>query len=112
MALLAEATLPDASTVQAWVRAELGEALEGSDELRLVVQVFGAGRRALGSAQRAVTADELRSGVCVEVVRLGDDDTVPRVVAWVERGTPDLEYEGLEATPSPNALLLDARVAA
>jgi hypothetical protein len=109
MALLAEATLPAARTVQAEVRADVGG---GSEPMRLVVQVFGRGRRPLGAAQRAVSAAELRRGVRVDVVQVGGEGETPRVVAWVEPGAPDLEYEGLEAAPTARARLLDAQVAA
>jgi hypothetical protein len=112
MSLLAEATLPAASTVQAEVRADLTATLGATERLRLVVQVFGAGRRPLGSAQRAVSVAQLRAGVRVDVVQVGGDEIAPRVVAWVEPGAPDLEYEGLEASPSAGARLLDALVAA
>jgi hypothetical protein len=68
----------------------------------------GRAVRPLGSAQRAITADELRRGVAVEVVQI--DDGVrsagrrARVVAWVEPGQPDLEFDAMTARPSSDAV--------
>ena len=74
-----------AGTVHACVRAE---APAWRDPLRLIVQAY-ASRRPIGSVQRSVTHAELQQGVSVEVPHLAAQ-VAPRVVAWVERGTPDL----------------------
>src|SRR5271165_124292 len=76
LALLAATTLGDAAgTLRAEVRAQ---GLSRSAPYRLVVQSYDAsdgpvpGRdaRPIGSVQRAVTADELRQGVRVDLLEL------------------------------------------
>jgi hypothetical protein len=92
-------------------------ALAASDVgYRLVVQSyapesFGAndlptqGARPLGSIQRAVTREELARGVAVEVLGLSAAERSGHViVAWVERGKPDLEFDALRARPSNDAV--------
>jgi len=102
-------------TLSAEVRADgLSEG-----DYRLVVQSYDrkAGRalgsrvRPVGSAQRAVTADELRAGVQVRVLELRErdgsapaSDKTPYVVAWIEAGSPDLEFNGLTARPRPGSV--------
>jgi hypothetical protein len=84
--------------------------------LRLVVHCYresdtvegrpGRYARPLGSAQRSVSAAELAHGVQVDLVHFeseDEDDVV--VLAWVEAGEPDLEYDGLEARPSADTVL-------
>ena len=100
------------AAVSADVRA-LGRAEVG---YRLVVQSyapesFGSRElpslraRPLASIQRAVTADELKRGVSVELLGVSAaDDAMPVIVAWVERGRPDLEFDALEARPSKDAV--------
>jgi hypothetical protein len=114
LALLAASTLGDAaSTVRAEVRAE--GLRDNGATYRLVVQSFDSGdtrdtRRPLGSAQRAVTADELRQGVQVNVIEFsaraesGAAGAEPVVVAWIEAGEPNLEFDGLTARPGPRSL--------
>src|ERR1700722_1610865 len=105
MALLASTTLglEGANTVRADVQAD--EDLAESRDYRLVVQSFDAGEgkhpnpgaRPVGSYQRSVTAAELRSGVRVHLVELRKSATGPSegaVVAWIEAGKPDLEFDG------------------
>jgi hypothetical protein len=100
---------------------------------RLVVQSYDAtdgpvpGRyvRPVGSLQRAVTAEELRDGVRVELLELrgrtasearataggmvSQRDITPLVVAWVEAGKPDLEFDGRNARPRPGSMFGSAR---
>jgi hypothetical protein len=112
MALLASTTLgvEGANTVRAEVRAD--EDLVESRDYRLVVQSFdGAdGRpsvRPVGSYQRAVTAAELRSGVSVSLVELRQEAarrSDGAVVAWIEAGKPDLEFDGRTARPRPGSM--------
>jgi hypothetical protein len=109
MALLAATTLGDvAGTVHAEVRAD-GLAPRGA--YRLVVQSYdarygtvpGPDERPVGSVQRAVTADELREGVHVDLLELraGEAPTAsPVIVAWIEAGQPDLEFDGRTARPA------------
>jgi hypothetical protein len=120
MALVAATTLGIGQFAR--VRAEIstGHRLRSGDDgegaLRLIVQSYapesvGADRlpaafaRPLGSVQRAVTADELRHGVFVDVVQLDAEAQghPPIVVAWVESGAPDLEFDALQARPAANA---------
>lgn len=121
MALLAAATvgMGQLSTVRAQVMGRgaplRADAVGG---LRLVVQSYDQlsvaggelprrGARALAAMQRAVTAEELRSGVWVDVLQVGGSGSTslaPVVVAWVEAGPPDLEFGALTARPAPGAV--------
>ena len=111
MALLAATTFGDAAdTLHAEVRAE---GLVDSDSYRLVVQSYDSrpnGRsKPVGSLQRAVTADELRHGVHVNLLELrhtaeAAGDQQPMVVAWVEAGQPDLEFDARRARPLPGSV--------
>ncbi|HEY8091279.1 MAG TPA: hypothetical protein VIF09_25625 [Polyangiaceae bacterium] len=118
IALLAATTLGDgAGTLEANVRAE--GLRDGA--YRLVVQSYdttgGAvpdqDARPVGSTQRAVTADELRSGVRVNLLELrGGEQPAqrgPMVVAWIEAGEPDLEFDGRTARPQPGSVYGVAR---
>src|ERR1700748_616973 len=71
LALLAATTLGDAAdTVRTEVRAQ---GLPSSGNYRLVVQSYdatGHDARPVGSMQRAVSADELRNGVNVNLLEL------------------------------------------
>jgi hypothetical protein len=115
MALLAATTLGvnGAKTVRAEVRAD--EGLVESHDYRLVVQSFdesegrqpGLRAKPVASYQRAVTAAELRTGVKVSLVELrqaavGQNDGA--VVAWIEAGKPDLEFDGRMARPRPGSM--------
>lgn len=61
--------------------------------------------RPLASTQRAVTREELARGVAVDVLGVtASGATAPIIVAWVERGRPDLEFDALEARPSDDAV--------
>jgi hypothetical protein len=102
-------TLGDAAdTLRAEVRAA---GLSGSGVYRLVVQSYDAtGRdaRPVGSVQRSVSADELRNGVNVNLLELRQGSSPqlesPLVVAWIEAGEPDLEFDGRNARPSPGSV--------
>ena len=60
--------------------------------------------RPLGSTQRAVTREELERGIAVDVLGVSASSAdAPVIVAWVERGKPDLEFDALEARPSNDA---------
>jgi hypothetical protein len=115
MALLAATTLglEGANTVRAEVRAD--EDLADSREYRLVVQSYDADggkvpgfrARPVGSLQRAVTAAELRMGVQVNLLELrqdGGEQGGGAVVAWIEAGKPDLEFDGRTARPLPGSI--------
>jgi hypothetical protein len=103
--------------VRAAVSAD-ARALEASEVgYRLVVQSYAAESfltgarlptvhaRPLASTQRAVTREELARGVAVDVVGVSaTDDRAPVIVAWVERGKPNLEFDALRARPSQDAV--------
>jgi hypothetical protein len=83
---------------------------------RLVVQSYapetfasgafpGPHARPLGSTQRAVTREELARGIAVDVLDLNASaGSAPVIVAWVEGGKPDLEFDALEARPGESAV--------
>lgn len=110
MALLAATTLGDgADTVHAEVKAD---GLAATGRYRLIVQTYEGHGAALpslrakpiGSVQRAVTAEELSRGVHVNLVELRRAAHDPVVVAWVEAGEPDLEFDGRQARPTPGSV--------
>jgi hypothetical protein len=119
IALVAATTigLNHVDRVRAEVRVETEASGTAADSYRLIVQCYapesvgkgGVDRyaRPLGSTQRAVTPEELRDGVAVDVLQLGEEARVERpvIVAWVEPGEPTLEYDALRARPSPDALI-------
>ena len=95
--------------------AEIGAEV-GGEEYRLIVQSYApesvgadhrptAHARPLASAQRAITAEELRKGVEVDILQLNGESSASSsvVVAWIERGAPDLELDALTARPTPDA---------
>lgn len=60
--------------------------------------------RPLSSAQRAVSPDQLRYGIQLDLVHFEDqDDDDVVVIAWAEEGEPDLDFDGLEARPPRSA---------
>jgi hypothetical protein len=81
--------------------------------LRLVVQSYrerdvSAGRprpyaRPLASAQRAVSSDQLHFGVQLDLVQFEVDDDDVVVIAWMEEGDTDLDFDGLQARPPRSA---------
>jgi hypothetical protein len=114
LALLAATTIgAGADTLRAEVKAD---GLREGAPYRLVVQTYDAARgslpdrdaRPVASAQRAVTAAELRAGVQVNLLELRGDlegtGDRPVVVAWVEAGQPDLEFDGRTARPRPGSV--------
>lgn len=137
--LLAATTLgvTGASTVRAEVRAADADFSEERD-YRLVVQSYdgslgdprsadlaGLSRRGqpVASTQRAITSEELRRGVRVDLLELRQSPADPvravrahddlargslakaLVVAWVEEGKPDLEYDARRARPLPGSFI-------
>ena len=128
MAILAATTFgvdAAAATVHAEVRAadEGLRDLRAGQEYRLIVQTYDGARgpnkpgaKPIGSMQRAVTAEELRRGVRIDLFELRQAqegrDGSPVVVAWIERGRPDLEFDARMARPSADALSGVARLQA
>lgn len=124
LAILAATTLgveTSAETVHALVRSDsVPTSSSGEESFRLIVQSYDAegaklpGERAkpVGSIQRAVTAAELRDGVMVNLLELRQMTGAarsPLVVAWIEGGKPDLEYDGRMARPQPGSVYGTAR---
>lgn len=121
LAILAATTLgveTAAETVHALVRSD-SLPTSGEESFRLIVQSYDAegaklpGERAkpVGSIQRAVTAAELRDGVKVNLLELRQITSVrsPLVVAWIEGGKADLEYDARMARPQPGSVYGTAR---
>ena len=119
MALLAATTLGSdvaAESVHAVIKA--GEQELKGDAFRLIVQSYDAGAAALragrakpvGSIQRVVSAEELKSGIRVDFVELrdgerSDDAKRPLVVAWLEAvRTVDYDLDAREARPVPGSV--------
>jgi hypothetical protein len=125
IALVAATTLGAVqfASLRAEIKAEPGVTVDdAAGEYRLVVQSYAsersvaadglpaAGAKALASAQRAITAQELRDGIAVDILQVGGDaDGKPIVIAWVELGQPNLEFDALRARPNPGAFYGVAR---
>jgi hypothetical protein len=99
------------------VRAEIKlppEALESGGRYRLIVQSYDTqGRPSLipsgkprASTQRTVTPADLIDGVRIDLIELGDEEASRaerRVIAWVEPGEADLEFDARRAKPTPGS---------
>ena len=118
MALLAVTSLGAVSVER--TRAEVSAqnvAAATSAGYRLIVQSYaldsvvgdrlpGASQRPLASVQRAVTTEELARGVAVDMHQIDQVKAGEHViVAWIEHGAPDLEFDGLRARPSRGAVV-------
>lgn len=121
LALIAATTLGTAraDTVRAEIQIDPHEVSE-SGPYRLIVQSYpnvhlgastlpSGSARPLGSAQRAITPADLARGVRVDLVEVADDIDDAKgeggiLVAWVEPGEPDLEYDARRARPSPGSV--------
>ena len=121
MALVAATTLgPNAmaETLRAQVRADVP--LAESESYRLVVQSYdgraieslASAAKPVASTQLAVTGKELARGVDVDLVEVRSSEKKPGdtvVVAWIESGKADLEFDGREARPSEASVVGKAR---
>ena len=104
--------------LRAAVSADPRELEDSRDGYRLIVQSYapsslrtgqlpGGRARPLASTQRAITAEQLAHGVAVDMLGLdkagspSPDGAV--IVAWVERGRADLDFDGFEARPGVDA---------
>jgi len=116
LALVAATSLgiAHAETVRAEVKFT-GDALEGGGRYRLIVQSYDKLDRASfipssvrprASAQRSVTADDLARGIRIDLIELGEaeGDHEGVVVAWVEPGEANLEFDARRARPTPGSL--------
>ena len=118
MALVAATTigLGHLDRVRAEVSADTASLGRNGDRYRLVVQSYAQGsvaegnvpnarQKPLASAQRSVTAEELSRGVAIDVLHVGESlDASQVIVAWIEKGEADLEFDGAEARPGDSAL--------
>ncbi len=115
MSLLAATTLGVSGVDHLRARISSGDHV-GDGDLRLIVQSYSKdnldGRdlpqqyaQPLASIQRSITAEELREGIDVSFLQLpldgADEESV--VVAWVEKGVPNLDLDALEARPRDGA---------
>lgn len=120
MALLAATTLgPNAvaGTLRAQVRASVP--LQENESYRLVVHSYDAkdgelpaNAKPVGSTQIAVTAEDLKNGVAVDLVEVrssGATGAAPLVVAWLESGKADLDFDGREARPKDDSIVASGR---
>lgn len=116
MALLAATTVGIGSVqrVRAAVSADPTKLSSSERGYRLIVQSYarssiGNGElprqreKPLASTQRAITKEELARGVAVDMVGLVEQQESPVIVAWVESGRPDLDFDALEARPGADA---------
>jgi hypothetical protein len=122
MALVAATTLgsnASAGMLRAQVRASVP--LAEGQEYRLVVHSYDAPRggesvpanaKPIGSRQLAVTASELERGVNVDLIEVrssGETGASPLVVAWLETGKADLDFDGREARPNDASIVGSGR---
>jgi hypothetical protein len=99
------------------VRIRAAAPLRG-DSFRLIVQSYSVSALAhravpldsdtpVASLQRAVSQDELKAGLDIEVMHLGTNSHEPGdllVYAWVEPGRPDFDFDAALARPTLGAL--------
>jgi hypothetical protein len=99
------------------VRAEIKlppEALESGGRYRLIVQSYDTlGRPSLipsgrprASTQRTVTPADLVDGIRIDLIELGDEEaarSARRVIAWLEPGEANLEFDARRAKPMPGS---------
>ncbi len=121
MSLLASTSLGlDGSSLCVVVHADASAGLEPDARYRLVLQTYDRsirhGARPIGSTQRVVTGRELQRGVELRLIELRAVSAGPRdesgrglVVAWIERGSVDLELDARAARPQPGQVYGTAR---
>ena len=120
VALVAATTLGvgGVQRVRAAVSADPRELGHSHNGYRLIVQSYApsslgsgqlpAGRaRPLASTQRAITPEQLARGISVDMLGLEQPNVSSReepvIVAWVEQGRADLDFDGLQARPAADA---------
>jgi hypothetical protein len=117
LALVAATSLgiAHAETVRAAIRLPR-EAVTAGGRYRLIVQAYDGLRatqdipssvRPRASAQRAVTLDDLADGVRIDLISLGEKNPIAAekgvVVAWVEPGEANLEFDARRARPTADS---------
>jgi hypothetical protein len=120
VALLAATALGVAGVqrVRAAVSADPKDLGQSRDGYRLIVQSYapsslgtgqlpGGRSRPLASTQRAVTSEQLARGISIDMLGLEatapSSSEAPVIIAWVERGGADLDFDGFEARPAADA---------
>jgi hypothetical protein len=116
MALVAATTVGIGSVqrVRAAVSADPSKLAVSERGYRIIVQSYSRSslsggqlprerEKPLASTQRAITKEELARGVAVDMLGLAEDKEAPVIVAWVESGRPDLDFDALEARPGADA---------
>jgi hypothetical protein len=118
LALVAATSLgiAHAETVRAEVKLT-GDPLAGGGRYRLIVQSYDKLDRASfiprsvrprASVQRSVTPDDLARGIRIDLIELGEKEGTNAdqgvVVAWVEPGEANLEFDARRARPTPGSL--------
>ena len=115
LALVAATSLgiPHAETVRAEIKLP-PEVLESGGRYRLIVQSYDTlGRASLippgrprASTQRTVTQADLVDGIRIDLIELGDEASRSerRVIAWVEPGEANLEFDARRAKPMPGSV--------
>jgi hypothetical protein len=119
VALVAATTLGVAGVqrVRAAVSADPRGLGTSRDGYRLIVQSYapsslesgqlpGGRARPFASTQRPITAEELARGVSVDMLGLDNVEAsseAPVIVAWVEQGAANLDFDGFEARPAADA---------
>src|SRR6266542_971589 len=113
-----------AETVRAEIKLPPPQALASGGRYRLIVQSYDdvgrvtatdipASVRPRGSAQRTVTAADLIQGIRIDLIELGEKKEAGArqgvVVAWVEPGEADLEFDARRARPTPGSFYGVAR---
>jgi len=118
LALVAATSLgiAHAETVRAEVKLN-GDALASSGRYRLIVQSYDKLDRASfiprslrprASVQRSVTPDDLARGIRIDLIELGEKEAASGdqgvVVAWVEPGEANLEFDARRARPTAGSI--------
>jgi len=106
------------SRIRARVLGDLG--LERSEALRLILQSYAPsgldvggiprhGARPLGSSQWLLESEELKARVSVSLVHLGHAPETT-LVAWVQAGGAELDFDARHARPPKGAWFGEARM--
>lgn len=118
LALVAATSLgvAHAETVRAEIRLPRQAVSTTGGRYRLIVQSYDSLRttqdipssvRPRASAQRSVTLDDLADGIRIDLISLGERSATDLVegvvVAWVEPGEPNLEFDARRARPTADS---------
>jgi hypothetical protein len=117
LALVAATSLGLAEAVALRAEVSVPRDILGGGRYRLIIQSYDdmaenraipASSRPRGSAQRAVTAADLKQGIQVDLIELGERALTSSerrvVIAWLERGEPTLEFDARRARPAAGSV--------